>query len=51
MFFRPCTKSVVLIFSVIDPSGAFSKNSIAKDRYPIGNKTVDDMFQFIKSIS
>ena len=31
--------------------GEFSKNSIAKDRYPISNKTVDEMFQFIKSIS
>lgn len=31
--------------------GEFSKNSIAKDRYPICNKTVDEMFQFIKSIS
>lgn len=31
--------------------GEFSKNSIAKDRYPISDKTVDDMFQFIKSIS
>ena len=31
--------------------GEFSKNSIAKDRYPIGDKTVDEMFQFIKSIS
>ena len=31
--------------------GEFSKNSIAKDRYPIADKTVDEMFQFIKSIS
>ena len=31
--------------------GEFSKNSIAKDRYPIGNKTIDEMFQFIKNIS
>ena len=31
--------------------GEFSKNSITKDRYPIGDKTVDEMFQFIKSIS
>ena len=31
--------------------GEFSKNSIAKDRYPIGNKTIDEMFKFIKSIS
>ena len=31
--------------------GEFSKNSIAKDRYPIGDKTVDEMFKFIKSIS
>lgn len=31
--------------------GEFSKNSIAKDRYQIGNKTIDEMFQFIRSIS
>lgn len=31
--------------------GEFSKNSIAKDRYHIGDKTVDEMFKFIKSIS
>ncbi len=31
--------------------GEFSKNSIAKDRYEIGNKTIDEMFQFIRSIS
>lgn len=31
--------------------GEFSKNSIAKDRYLIGDKTVDEMFKFIKSIS
>lgn len=31
--------------------GEFSKNSIAKDRYPIDDKTIDDMFQFIKHIS
>ena len=31
--------------------GEFSKNSIAKDRYPIADKTVDEMFRFIKSIS
>ena len=31
--------------------GEFAKNSIAKDRYPIGDKTVDEMFQFIRSIS
>ena len=31
--------------------GEFSQNSIAKDRYPIGDKTVDEMFKFIKSIS
>ena len=30
--------------------GEFAKNSIAKDLYPIGDKTVDEMFQFIKSI-
>lgn len=31
--------------------GEFSKNSIAKDRYQIGDKTIDEMFQFIRSIS
>ena len=31
--------------------GEFSKNSIAKDRYQIGNKTIDEMFKFIRSIS
>lgn len=31
--------------------GEFSKNSIAKDRYSIGNKTIDEMFQFIKNVS
>lgn len=31
--------------------GEFSKNSIAKDRYPISDKTVDEMFKFIKNIS
>lgn len=31
--------------------GEFSKNSISKDRYPIGNKTIDEMFQFIKNVS
>ena len=31
--------------------GEFSKNSIAKDRYTIGDKTVDEMFKFIKGIS
>lgn len=28
--------------------GEFSKNSIAQDRYPIGEKTIDEMFQFIQ---
>ena len=28
--------------------GEFSKNSIASDRYPIGEKTIDEMFQFIQ---
>lgn len=28
--------------------GEFSKNSIATERYNIGNKTIDEMFQFIK---
>lgn len=31
--------------------GEFSKNSIAKDRYKIGDKTIDEMFKFIRSIS
>ena len=31
--------------------GEFSKNSIAKDRYQIGDKTIDEMFKFIRSIS
>ena len=29
--------------------GEFSKNSISKDRYPIGDKTIDEMFKFIKN--
>ena len=28
--------------------GEFSKNSIAQDRYPIGEKTIDEMFKFIQ---
>lgn len=28
--------------------GEFSKNSIAQERYPIGEKTIDEMFQFIQ---
>ena len=28
--------------------GEFSKNSIESDRYPIGKKTIDEMFQFIQ---
>lgn len=30
--------------------GTFSKNSIAEDRYPIGDMTVDEMFQFIQNL-
>lgn len=29
--------------------GEFSKNSIASERYPIGDKTIDEMFKFIIS--
>ena len=29
--------------------GEFSKNSIASERYPIGDKTIDEMFNFITS--
>lgn len=29
--------------------GEFSKNSIASERYPIGDKTIDEMFKFITS--
>ena len=28
--------------------GEFAKNSISQDRYPIGNKTIDEMFNYIK---
>ena len=28
--------------------GEFSKNSIAQERYPIGEKTIDEMFKFIQ---
>lgn len=31
--------------------GEFSKNSIATDRYPIGTKSIDEMFNYIKSIA
>ena len=27
--------------------GEFAKNSISKERFPIGNKTIDEMFHFI----
>ena len=27
--------------------GEFAKNSISKERFPIGNKTMDEMFHFI----
>lgn len=29
-------------------NGTFSKNSISQDRYPIGEKSIDDMFRFIQ---
>lgn len=29
--------------------GEFAKNSISKERFPIGNKSMDEMFQFIKN--
>lgn len=28
--------------------GEFAKNSVSKERFPIGDKTMDEMFQFIK---
>ena len=31
--------------------GEFSKNSVAKDRYPIGDKSIDDMFNFIRTLN
>ena len=30
--------------------GEFAKNSISPDRYPIGNKSIDDMFDIIRKI-
>lgn len=32
-------------------NGTFAKNSIAKDRYPIGDKSIDEMFSFIRTLN
>ena len=45
----PKNNNVCLLWYPIDMvKGEFSKNSIEYDRYPIGEKTIDEMFQFIQ---